>query len=219
MSRPKIALPNELFIISDLHIGGEYPNGLDHNADPELSGRGFRINTHVKDLIDFISEVRDRALRIRGTTELVINGDLVDFLAEKAVGEHGWRAFIEDEDEAVATLERIVDRDCGFFDALAALIESGVSLTLLLGNHDIEMSLPAVRSYLRARLGVKRFGAVQFIYDGEAYVVGDTLIEHGNRYDGWNAVDYDSLRRYRSESSRRLPLSPEAEFDPPVGSQ
>ena len=121
--------------------------------------------------------------------------------------------------EAVATLERIVDRDCGFFDALAALIESGVSLTLLLGNHDIEMSLPAVRSYLRARLGVKRFGAVQFIYDGEAYVVGDTLIEHGNRYDGWNAVDYDSLRRYRSESSRRLPLSPEAEFDPPVGSQ
>ena len=59
----------------------------------------------------------------------------------------------------------------------------------MLGNHDIEMSLPAVRSALAKRLEStgKKFA---FIYDGEAHVRGGLLIEHGNRYDAFNVVDF-----------------------------
>src|SRR5207244_2236158 len=41
-------------------------------------------------------------------------------------------------------------------------------------------------------------------YDNEAYTVGDALIEHGNRYDRYNQVDHDALRRARSLQSRGL---------------
>jgi UDP-2,3-diacylglucosamine pyrophosphatase LpxH len=205
----RVESPDEIFVISDLHLGGAYG---------ELGTRGFRINTHVSELVEFLRELRTRAAAQRVNSELVINGDFVDFLAEQDDNDN-WHAFIDDEPSAVATFDRIAARDPGVFDELAALLRSGVPITLTLGNHDIELSLPAVRARLKARLGVTRTSPFQFVYDGEAYVVGNVLIEHGNRYDGWNVVDFDALRRCRSEYSRRLEPSPDAAFAPPAGSR
>jgi len=199
----------EVFVISDLHLGGAYGEG---------GTRGFRINSHASELVAFLQEIRERAPAERASRELVINGDFVDFLAE-ADDDGSWHAFIEDEPSAVATFDRIADRDAGVFDELALLLQSGVAVTLTLGNHDLELSLPAVRARLRDRLGVTRTSPFHFVYDGEAYVIGDALIEHGNRYDGWNVVDFDALRRCRSEYSRRLDPSPDAAFTPPAGSR
>ena len=201
----------ELFVISDLHIGGK------HAGDP--GGRGFRINTHVDALVRFIGEVGARARAMGRRTQLVINGDLIDFLAEEVPTDARRRSFIGNQAEAVATLDAIVERDQPFFDELRELLARGVALTIVLGNHDIELSLPAVRARLASLLGAERAPGYKFIYDGEAHVVGDVLIEHGNRYDGWNVVDFDRLRRFRSESSRRLDISPDARFVPPAGSQ
>ena len=36
----------------------------------------------------------------------------------------------------------------------------------------------------------------------ESYRSGDILIEHGNRYDVWNAIDHDGLRETVSCASR-----------------
>jgi UDP-2,3-diacylglucosamine pyrophosphatase LpxH len=201
----------DLFIISDLHLGGAY--GETEGA------RGFRLNTHAAELTAFLLEVRDRATTTGRRAELVINGDFVDFLAESGAGGGDWRAFVADQDEAVARLDAIQARDAQVFDALASLLESNVAVTLLLGNHDLELSLPAVRSRLCEHLRVTRSSPFCFLFDGEALTVGDTLIEHGNRYDGYNVVDFDRLRRFRSEASRRLPTSPDAFFEPPAGSR
>jgi UDP-2,3-diacylglucosamine pyrophosphatase LpxH len=76
-----------------------------------------------------------------------------------------------------------------------------------------------VRIRLAELLGVQNEASYKFIYDGEAYTLSDVLIEHGNRYDKWNVVDFDRLRRFRSESSRRLTISGDASFEPPAGSQ
>lgn len=204
-------MPAEVFIISDLHVGGEY------GRDPQA--RGFRINTRVKELTGFVNDVRLRAKQTHLETELVINGDFVDFLAEKSSDEkQPWRAFISDEAEAVDALSRIVERDQSLFTSIGELIRSGVSLTLLLGNHDLELSFPAVRQELRRHLGIGRSHPFQFIHDGEAYAIGEVLIEHGNRNDGWNTVDFDALRRRRSIASRHIPLYPDAQFYPPAGS-
>jgi len=211
VSSPAALGPSELFVISDLHIGGKYGT--------TSTDRGFRINTHVKELVTFIGEVEQRVRQQKRATEIVINGDFVDFLAEEGPEPRRWRAFIDDEEEAVAALETIVKRDVELFDALGLLLQSGATLTLVLGNHDIELSRPGVRSRLRELLKVEPASPFQFIYDGEAYVVRDVLIEHGNRYDGWNVVDFDRLRRSRSEDSRRLPISTDAKFIPPAGSQ
>ena len=63
-----------VFVISDLHLGGVY--GKNDNA------RGFRMNTHVEDLAGFVQTLAQTPSNGR-KVELIINGDMVDFLAEK----------------------------------------------------------------------------------------------------------------------------------------
>ena len=201
----------ELFVISDLHIGGK------HSGKP--GDRGFRINTHADVLTRFIDEIGARA-RVTGCrTELVINGDFVDFLAEEVPTDARRRSFIGNQAEALAAFDAIAARDRSLFDALRGLLAVGVAVTVVLGNHDVELSLPAVRGRLAALLGAESRPGYRFVYDGEAYLVGDVLIEHGNRYDSWNVVDFDRLRRFRSECSRRMDISSHARFFPPAGSE
>lgn len=203
-------LAHELFVISDLHIGGA----------PGVGGeRGFCINTHVPLLTQFVHRVIAYRRQAAARVELVVNGDFVDFLAQEVPSGGPWSAFIADAAEAVQAFQAIRSRAAGFFDALREWVAQGGDLTILLGNHDLELSLPAVREALLAGLCVPAAGRVQFIFDGEAHVVGDVLIEHGNRYDGFNVVDHDRLRRLRSAMSRRLPIRPEDGFEPPTGSR
>ena len=201
----------ELFIISDLHVGGRY--GKTEND------RGFRINTHVADLTQFVKNVAAVGSQRKRHVELVINGDFVDFLAQQGPAGHPWRAFVKEPLEAVSTFNQIVEQDTDLFTALKDLLAGGTDLTLVLGNHDVELSLPAVRQRLSDTLDVNAKGKLRFVYDGEAYVVGNVLIEHGNRYDGFNVIDQDRLRRMRSAQSRRQEPNDDAEFLPPPGSQ
>lgn len=197
-----------VYVISDLHLGGAYP-------DPNRTGdRGFRICTHAPEVGDFIKALA--AKPVTPPIELVINGDLVDFLAEG--DEPGkWSPFTMDSDAAVRKFKAIAGRDQVIFDALREFLARGHKLVLLLGNHDLELSLPAVREALGELIGAAGKNFV-FFYDGEAYRVGDALIEHGNRYDVWNMVDYDGLRRIRSLQSRGQPVPEDIGFRPPAGS-
>jgi UDP-2,3-diacylglucosamine pyrophosphatase LpxH len=202
---------HEIFVISDLHIGGRYGTPPD---------RGFRINSHVPLLAAFVRRLVARRKASAATLELVINGDFIDFLAEEGPEAEPWRAFIDDADAALDTYRRIRERDSDFFLALRELLAGGSDITLLLGNHDIELGFPALRAQLQEDLGVSvSSGRLKFIYDGEACVRGDVLIEHGNRYDGFNVIDHDRLRRVRSAMSRRQAIAARDGFEPPPGSR
>jgi UDP-2,3-diacylglucosamine pyrophosphatase LpxH len=202
----------EVYVISDLHIGGRYPAEGAPSSD-----RGFRMCTCVAHLVAFVRKLRKRITDGRDV-ELVINGDFVDFLAEEGPTGGDFLPFIDDVDEAVRRFTVIADRDALLLEELARFSTGGGRLTILLGNHDIELSFPRVRHALLERLGGES-RRVHFVYDGEAYIIGDALIEHGNRYDGFNVVDHDRLRRLRSLQSRRQPLSREDYFTPPPGSR
>ena len=170
-----------VFVISDLHLGGE---------------PGFQMVPPAGQtcLAAFIRRVTGQHSTERAA-HLVLAGDLVDFLAETP-----FAALTTDEGEAVRKLSRILADTAEIWDALAAHVQAGAPLSLLLGNHDIELSLPGPRRLLLDRLG---HGSVQFLDDDRAWVRGPLLIEHGNRYDGWNVVDHDGLRRLRAALSRR----------------
>lgn len=223
-----MAVAKRIYIISDLHLGGEYPDATGQEQEDTSSDRdrGFRICTHVTQLVAFIKAIIARAQKTRIDTELVINGDIVDFLAEKrevrdsvtGVMRPGWEPFIDDPLRARNILQQIVARDKLFFDALKEFLASGNRLTVTLGNHDIEISFPQLRETL---IGVLEADGKRFsiIYDGEAYQVGQVIIEHGNRYDEWNAVSHDALRRVRSVQSRlEPPLDRARAFEAPAGS-
>jgi hypothetical protein len=96
----------EAFIISDLHLGGAPPD--EASADPG-DRRGFRMMTHAADLAEFIRIVAARPSGV--PVELVINGDFIDFLAEKHPGDEPWLPFLYEPGAALATFQTVVDRE------------------------------------------------------------------------------------------------------------
>lgn len=194
-------MQRNVYVISDLHLGGDHPT-------PDSPG--FRMMTRPEVLAAFIR----RLARSEGGTELVINGDFVDFLAESIPGE-GWTPFQPDQDRACELFRSELKRDAVVFDALREFTDAGQTLTILLGNHDLELSFPKVRALLEEHVSPDH--PIRFLYDGEAYQVGSALIEHGNRYDGYNVVDLGGLRAHRSSMSRNQPSK--ASFVPPPGSR
>jgi len=174
-------MPARAYVISDLHLGG----------GPVC------MMTRPRELADFISGL-PRDLGSRDALELVIAGDFVDFLA---VEPHA--AWTPEPSEAVGKLDRVV-RDPRFepvFAALARHVGANHRLTVLVGNHDVELALPAVQDALLRGLGAGPH-AVRFVDDGRAYRIGGALIEHGNRYDGANRNDWTGLRALVSAQSR-----------------
>jgi UDP-2,3-diacylglucosamine pyrophosphatase LpxH len=188
-----------LYVLSDLHLGGP-PDPVDAGA------RGFRLMTNSHVLVRFLRQLSGQNACDQ-PLELVINGDFVDFLAEPdPLDPEQWIPLRLDAPAAVEVLRVIARREADVFAALREFVRAGHRLTVLLGNHDVELAYPAVRRELELMLGANRPGSVQFLVDGEAYVVGDqVLIEHGNRYDAFNQNDNDGLRELRALQSRREP--------------
>ena len=186
-------MPTTLYVISDLHLGGT--PGSD-------GGRGFQIcqpNTQAL-LARFIDGLPGRAAN--SDVRLVLAGDIVDFLAEEP-----FQAFTSDPKAAHTKLGNILDGTAEVWDAVQRFVaQRQGAVTLMLGNHDIELALPGTRRLFLERIGP---GRIEFIYDNEAFTCGPVLIEHGNRFDEWNAVPHGALRRVRSQLSRALPAKPE----------
>ena len=205
--------PRTLVVISDLHLGGD-------PTDPSVpGGRGFQMNKMGARLAAFIEALAAQ----KEAVELVIAGDFVDFLAEHpAEDPDAWTPFHREGGAAAEVLRRVIeDREPAVFKALARLLDRGHRLVILLGNHDIELSLPASRALLLEALGAGpgRGVDLELVLDNEAYVVGDLIIEHGNRSDPMNQVDHGALRRVRVVQSRGADVTNRAPFTPPVGSR
>ncbi len=149
----------QLFVISDLHLGGlPGPDGTPGFQMCPSAGQ-----KRLADFIRWISEQRDG-----GSPHLVVAGDIVDFLAE-ADAAGSFSSFTADETAAGRKLEHVLDITAVVWSALARFVERGGGLTLLLGNHDLELSLPRTRRMLLDRLGP---GRVEFLYDNQALAIG-----------------------------------------------
>src|SRR4051812_28981967 len=160
---------DEAYVVSDLHLGGAAPFQI------------FREGPALAALIDGLGR-KGAGMRCA----LVINGDFVDFLAERPA-----RHF--DAEGAVAKLRRIAS-DPAFapvFDALRAFVGApGRVLAITLGNHDVELALPWVRQALQDLLcggDEARAGRLAWSLDGEGVLlrIGSgagprVLCVHGN---------------------------------------
>jgi UDP-2,3-diacylglucosamine pyrophosphatase LpxH len=178
-----------VFVVSDLHLGGP----------PEPAGSELAQHTDpcVRRFCEFGKWLAARPEREKRDVHLVLNGDVVDFLAVEP-----FVAFRAHDRAATEKLERIFERSGEVWDALSSLLASGISMTLLLGNTDLELSFPGPRRLLLEKLGP---GRIDFIYDNQAFSMGPLLVEHGNRYDRVHAVPHNKLRHVRSNLSRREP--------------
>lgn len=192
---------SQLHVVSDLHIGG----------DP-----GLQIFDQGRELAALVRHLKRLETDRLG---LVLNGDIVDFLAASP-------ATYLDTDGALAKLERSFG-DPAFAPVWKALQEfvhsAGRRLVLVLGNHDVELALPDVRERLTHELcGADEAARGRMIYategDGFSCRVGgrQVLCLHGNEVDSWNVVDYKALLDTRRALNRRQPVP---EWSPNAGTK
>ena len=189
---------DQIHVVSDLHLGGA--------PGQQIMNQG-----------EALAQVIDHLAGIGGArVGLVLNGDIVDFLAAEDA-----RHF--DAEGAPRKLRAIFD-DPAFSPVWSALLRFARTpdrlLVLVLGNHDVELALPAVQDLLLARLtggDAAARGRVRLAMDGAGYtcLVGGrrVLCVHGNDADPWNVVDHDALRAFiRAENvgGRATPPSPNA---------
>jgi UDP-2,3-diacylglucosamine pyrophosphatase LpxH len=196
---------DELHVISDLHMGGDRPD--------------FQILRETRRLANYVRWVAGQ--RPAGRVALVLNGDIVDTLAEDT---GGYIAF----EGAVATVARIMN-NASFADVWTALGEfvklPNRTLVLAVGNHDLELALPPVQRLIaerltgedlaaRARLEFSTLGA------GHACLVGSARVfcTHGNEVDPWNYVRYEDLSKLARRLNAARALAP-SEWEPNAGTK
>ncbi len=169
-----------LFIISDLHIGK-------NDSFDIFSGPG-------KD--DALCSFLKYCGATEGPTELVINGDFIDFLQLRP-----W----DNSDAATAEhkIKEVLANNKVIFDALAEFVSKpGRELKILIGNHDVELAYPEVgRQLTQAITKGDRGSLSRFTLFNSRVTYNPTVngvqvhVEHGNRGDMWNAIDYDAIFR------------------------
>lgn len=177
---------DELYVVSDLHMGGT----KNADRDFQIFNRGARLGK----LITHLGEQRPK-----DNICLALNGDIIDSLAEDQI--QGYVAL--DHELAQRILERIY-QDPSFtpvWNALEKFIKKPKRhLIFIVGNHDIEFSLPGVEASIRHHLtgdDVEAKSRLVFSTHGSGFActVGDKRVfcTHGNEVDDWNMVNYDLL--------------------------
>ncbi len=151
------------YVISDLHLGDGSP--LDE-FDQDHSFQRF---------VALLGKKRK--------TELIINGDFLDF-ANLKLKEDSTKPFSRlgnTEEESLAKLEIIIGAHPLVFDSLCEFISSGHRLVLVPGNHDVDLFWPRVWARMAERLGNPDGEHLYFEFSG-IYRAGGLHVEHGNQY-------------------------------------
>ncbi len=196
-------------VISDLHLGEDL--GLSATM---ASTRHLEVTS--AQLIQFLRYYSRRRADGR-PWRLVINGDMVDFLAICVMpGESGdfGEEFTPDElvygmgrrpRVARAKMEAVLDRHADFFRALVEFLGAGNRVDIVAGNHDVELQFEPVQQALVDGLVAlwqdspmsRRHGAPDADTIRERigfhpwffYEKGVAWIEHGHQYDECSSFD------------------------------
>ncbi|OFW57474.1 MAG: hypothetical protein A2W01_11305 [Candidatus Solincola sediminis] len=151
------------YIISDMHLGaGDYLD--DFTQDERFES--------------FLESISGR----RGS-ELILNGDFIDFAAVTLDRESSrpFSRFGCKEDESQRKLERVIEAHGDLFQALRLFMEKGNRLVIIPGNHDVDLFWPKLRDNLLEVLGSPDSEHFHFESTG-IYRDGPLYVEHGNQY-------------------------------------
>lgn len=198
--RESVPSYDELYSISDLHLGGS-----------EREGQIFCRGERVRKLCDHLKKKE-------GRLAFVIAGDLFDSLPYLT----GTGSYIA-VDGAAALIREIIEHPSfsPVFAGLKSFLEgTSHELILLIGNHNLEIALPEAQEALLNEIAPtpETRGRVRFSTSGcgfrcqigrideekgpaEATPAADrrcpatVFVTHGNEADPWNHVDHEALRR------------------------
>ena len=195
----------ELIVVSDLHLSAGYNEETGRYSRNE----DFFFDEEFKRFLEYLQEANP------GNNHLIIAGDLFDFLqidghlaqelSKKKTPFEITERELEfglgtEEEKTVWKLRVIVNGHEVFFQALATFLSKKNFLSIITGNHDIELYWEKVQNALVGHIannfepgqGIrqqikKRISFYPWFYYDKDY---KTYIEHGNQYDSLNSFQY-----------------------------
>ena len=159
----------KILVISDVHLG---------------NGQGYDIYAGGEALPKFLDQAVDEH------TTLYVNGDFADFLMNED-------PLVLEQARALAQVRALVawPDTAGVLAALGRALARGAAVILRLGNHDVELGVPAVQAVIRSSLGQPAAIADRLVFQlGDQPAIEEIggariLITHGEQNDAWNRFD------------------------------
>ncbi len=200
--------PHNLIAISDLHLGCDLRAG-------NRFDKPRHTDAPLASFLDWHAAHRSEGKPWR----LILNGDIVDFVAITLVPEGAAPFEVSAEErelglgpseaKCVWKLRRTCQRHPAVFDALARFVQKGNSLQIIRGNHDSEWRWPAVQAELRALLAERgaarrRLDKLVEFHDWFYLEPGFFYAEHGHAHDHYS-VQADFFEEHGGQIE--LPLS------------
>lgn len=203
-----MAEPKLKFVLSDLHLGAGTDNDLED----------FTADTALVRLIREICHESDENQR---DVELILNGDFLEFLQVPAVDRYRpdtrYPPEVYLDSSAAASVKRlnlIIKGHLKIFDALADFMHVARPqrrITLIKGNHDVNLFWPDVKSRLREVVGASGARASLLLFAEEFVSREKIYVEHGHQQAEVLNRYHDFLDPRRADDPTQLFL--------PVGSR
>jgi UDP-2,3-diacylglucosamine pyrophosphatase LpxH len=194
-------VPGKLkIVISDFHLGAGPPAIGDNPLEDFVADKAFA---------HFLETIRGECDGEATEIELIINGDFFEFLQVPAVDEFDPQSSYpveayQDSSQAasIKRLDLITAGHSIVFDALSDFIQVEVPqrrVTIIKGNHDVNLFWPGVKQRLREILGATGRRASMLLF-AERYVSREGIyVEHGHQYaeqfNHWDNFDEPRDRR------------------------
>lgn len=163
-------------IVSDLHMGSG-------QAGDDFVHQGSQFSR-------FLREQEQTAQGQRGNLELIINGDFLELAQVNADAYSlGSPTYWCSEAESLLKLSVILDGHGGIFQQLGAFQATGNRVTVMAGNHDVDLYWSRVQQTLRAAAGPVHFelGDVWYSrYEGRLRISHGHMLDPANRFKNWS---------------------------------
>ncbi|GAB4529012.1 MAG: hypothetical protein Kow0063_05710 [Anaerolineae bacterium] len=199
-------------IVSDFHLGAGPPDIKQNPLEDFIADEAFS---------QFLETLRVESDNDHKEVELIINGDFFEFLQVPAVDEfdphqaYPPEAYRDSSQESsIKKLDLIIAGHPSVFDALSDFIQVEAPrrrMTLIKGNHDVNLYWPGVKQRLREVLGATGRRASMLLF-AEKYVSREGIyVEHGHQYA-------EQLNRWENFDDPRDTKDPNR-LEYPLGSQ
>ncbi len=190
--------PDVRLIVSDLHVGTGHRRGVFNPFED------FYEDEKFGEFINFHLEEHGRGKKI----ELVLAGDVLDMMKVQ-VGPGS--AFTDEVTDEIAQYkaQQCLAGHPRFVQVLSSFLDrGGTEITVIPGNHDIEMLLPSVQKVFRELVAPGTLGSrVQFIDRTPAYSLPEGIqIHHGHMFEAHLQFDYRQLMVKRRDGPPILNL-------------
>jgi UDP-2,3-diacylglucosamine pyrophosphatase LpxH len=201
------------YILSDLHIGAGYAREGGNHLENFMAD---------EDLVNFLHESQHESKREQCEVELIINGDFFEFLQVPAVDQYNpasaypKEAYLDSSQKAsVQRLNIIAQGHPEIFNALSDFMHVECPqrrITIIKGNHDVNLFWPGVKSRLSETLGASGTRASLLLFADEFVSREKIYVEHGHQRAEKINCYQDFFNPRSSDDPTRLYYPPGSHF-------